>query len=137
MKLENNHYINEKFIDAIIGCEDSTNSCIISDFRILFNKESIPVKQEDFKDKKFCGVPGLRLINTVPEQSEISLKISDEEIIHFEFEKKVRYYLNLNNVVRIEMFPNNIWKIQMVEDTYWFSSIPSNFKTHFLNQIDS
>ena len=91
MKLENNHYINEKFIDAIIGCEDSTNLGIISDFRILFNKESIPVKQEDFKDKKFCGVPGLRLINTVPEQSEISLKISDEEIIHFEFEKKVRY----------------------------------------------
>jgi hypothetical protein len=136
MKLENNHYINEKFIDAIIGLEDSANVGIITNFKILFNNDTIPVKQEDFKDKKFCGVPGYRLINTIPEQSEISLKVSDEELIHFEFEKKVRYYLNLDNVVRIEMFQNNIWIIQMVEDIYWFSSIPSNFKTHFLNQID-
>lgn len=136
MKFSNNQYINDKFIDAIIGMEEIPNSGIITDFKVLFDNDTISINSDKMDLKKFCGVPGNRIIKTIPEQSEISLKIN-EEILHFEFEKNVKYYLNLKNVIRIQMFPNNIWKIQMVEDTYWFVAIPANFKTYFLDTIDA
>lgn len=131
----NNQYINNKFIDSIIGTEKVSNSGLISDFKVLFNNEAISIKKEDFSLELFIGVPGYRIIETIAENSEISLKLSDEEIKHFEFEKNIKYYLNKENVVKVDLFNNNIWKIQMVEEIYWFTANPANFKTYFLNLL--
>lgn len=133
MKLKNNEFINEKFIDAIIGMEETPNSGKITDFSILFDMELIPVEFERINLKLFCGVPGYRLNKTILEKSELSLKYKDETL-YFEYEKGLKYYLNINNIIRIESF-NNIWKIQMVEDEYWFVADPSNFKKYFLDNI--
>lgn len=133
MKLKNNEFINEKFIDAIIGTEEIPNSGKITDFGILFDMELIPVEFERINLKRFCGVPGYRLNKTILEKSELSLKYKDETL-YFEYEKGLKYYLNINNIIRIESF-NNIWKIQMVEDEYWFVADPSNFKKYFLDNI--
>ena len=136
MKLENNEYINEKFIDIIIGKEDLTSPGKITDFSIIFNNDLYPINTDQFDLEIFFGVPGYRLIETILEKSEVNLKIKNETSIYFEYEKNIKYFLNKNNIVHIKPFPNNIWKIQMVEETLWFSANPQNIKIHLLNKLN-
>lgn len=144
MKLSNKATTNivhvcSKFVDTIIGSISSENGqgnniINITDFEVFFNNESHSITKDEINFEVFSSVPGLRLIPTIPDKTEVSVTL-DEKILHFEIEKDLRYFLNINNIVKVEYYQNNIWMVQTVEEIYWFTSIAQNFRSLFLSRL--